>query len=340
MRTEVEESVCIPSILKSGGLDIPPSLPSPPVSNLCLQLAAFSSLLLHAGNPKFQLIIPRSSPRAANAMSYNDSYGRQGGGYGDDRRNEYGGGDRRDEYSGGRQEGGYGGGGNEYGGGGNEHGERRHGGGEYGDRPSGGYGGGGNEYGERRHGESGGYGGGNEYGGRPSGGYGGGGDEYGNRPSGGYEGGGDEYGERRHEGQHGGQHSSGTSYGGGGYGDSDDFSGAAHHASSHAGNSGDSNLFSSALGMLSGNKSHIQNEDVDEDDAIRQHQNFYGSGGGGQQANSGNMGAAAAMQAMKMFTGGQSGSGKGGQNEFIGMAMGQAAKLFDQQSSQGNTVSS
>jgi len=54
------------------------------------------------------------------------------------------------------------------------------------------------------------------------------------------------------------------------------------------------------------------------------------------------MGAAAAMQALKMFTGGQgaaqasTGSG-GAQNAFVGMAMGEAAKLFDQQSSQGNT---
>jgi hypothetical protein len=46
------------------------------------------------------------------------------------------------------------------------------------------------------------------------------------------------------------------------------------------------------------------------------------------------------MQALKMFSsgqgGGSSGSG-GGQNAFVGMAMGQAAKLFDQQSAQGNT---
>jgi hypothetical protein len=50
------------------------------------------------------------------------------------------------------------------------------------------------------------------------------------------------------------------------------------------------------------------------------------------------------MQALKMFTGGQGaaqasqGSG-GAQNAFVGMAMGEAAKLFDKQSSQGNTVS-
>ncbi|OCK87590.1 uncharacterized protein K441DRAFT_490334, partial [Cenococcum geophilum 1.58] len=121
----------------------------------------------------------------------------------------------------------------------------------------------------------------------------------------------------------------------------DDFSGAAQHASHHAGDSGDSSLFSNALGMLSGKKQHLQNEDIDEDDAVRQHQQMYGGGGSGQQASSNNMGAAAAMQALKMFTGGQGGGqgggGGGGQSQFIGMAMAQASKLFDQQSAQGNT---
>lgn len=53
------------------------------------------------------------------------------------------------------------------------------------------------------------------------------------------------------------------------------------------------------------------------------------------------MGTAAAMQALKMFSGGGSGSSQGGnsQNAFIGMAMGQASKLFDQQSSSGNVQS-
>jgi hypothetical protein len=44
------------------------------------------------------------------------------------------------------------------------------------------------------------------------------------------------------------------------------------------------------------------------------------------------------MQAMKMFTGGQSAGQGSPQSAFMGMAMGQAAKLFDQQSAQGNTV--
>ena len=48
------------------------------------------------------------------------------------------------------------------------------------------------------------------------------------------------------------------------------------------------------------------------------------------------------MQALKMFTGGESGSSQSGnsQNAFIGIAMAQASKLFDQQSSQGNASGS
>lgn len=46
------------------------------------------------------------------------------------------------------------------------------------------------------------------------------------------------------------------------------------------------------------------------------------------------------MQALKMFSGnssdGSSGGQGGAQNQFVGMAMGQAAKLFDQQSANGN----
>jgi hypothetical protein len=43
------------------------------------------------------------------------------------------------------------------------------------------------------------------------------------------------------------------------------------------------------------------------------------------------------MQALKMFNGGSSQQASGGQNKFIGLAMSQAAQLFDQQSSQGKT---
>jgi hypothetical protein len=88
-----------------------------------------------------------------------------------------------------------------------------------------------------------------------------------------------------------------------------------------------------ALGML--NKDKAKNDNVDEDDAVRQHEKFYGNEGSGGQASSNNVGAAAAMQAMKMFNGGSSEQAKGGQNQFIGMAMGQAAQLFDKQQAQG-----
>merc|ERR1712098_514915 len=58
------------------------------------------------------------------------------------------------------------------------------------------------------------------------------------------------------------------------------------------------------------------------------------------QADSGSMGAAAAMQALKMFSGGGSGNTQQGnsQNAFVGMAMAEASKLFDNQSSQGNVA--
>ena len=127
--------------------------------------------------------------------------------------------------------------------------------------------------------------------------------------------------------------STGTSYGSGGAygGSSDDFSGAMHHAQAHSGNSGDQGMFQNALSSLQGGQGgHHQ---IDEDEAVRQHQQMYGQGGNGQQqASSGAMGGAAAMQALKMFTGGGGQSAQGGQggsqNQFIGMAMAQASKLF------------
>lgn len=41
---------------------------------------------------------------------------------------------------------------------------------------------------------------------------------------------------------------------------------------------------------------------------------------------------------MKMFNGGSNEQASGGQNKFIGLAMSQAAQLFDKQQSQGKTV--
>lgn len=135
--------------------------------------------------------------------------------------------------------------------------------------------------------------------------------------------------------------SSGTSYGGGGLGDLlNDFSGIEKHASHHAGDSGDRSIFSSALSMIQQNSGQLQNEGVDEEHAVKAHKKYYGGkhggggGGDGGEATSSGMGAAAAMQALKMFNSGGSsgGSSGGGSQEFMGMAMGQAAKLFGEAS--------
>lgn len=101
---------------------------------------------------------------------------------------------------------------------------------------------------------------------------------------------------------------------GGGYprADDDDIRGAAEHATRHAGESGSSDLFSSLLGALTQKKQALKEEDVDEDDAVKQHKRFFDrkddDGDDDDSADDKSMGSAAAMQALKMFTGGQSGS--------------------------------
>ncbi|KAF2397484.1 hypothetical protein EJ06DRAFT_150747 [Trichodelitschia bisporula] len=113
-----------------------------------------------------------------------------------------------------------------------------------------------------------------------------------------------------------------------------DFSGAANSAARHAGDAADSGMFGNVLGMLAGKKGKLQEEGLDEEDMVKQHQKVYGGGGQGGSGG-GDIGAAAAMQALKMFT--SSGSGKagepgtGGHNQLIGMAMGEASKLWEKQ---------
>lgn len=125
--------------------------------------------------------------------------------------------------------------------------------------------------------------------------------------------------------------SSGTSYGGGLGGLLSSLSGADNVAQEHAGSSGDKDLFSNVLSMVNGKHDQLQNEDVDEDDMVKTHDSYYGSGAGtGGSASSGGIGKAAAMQAMKMFNSGGASGGSGGDSKgkLIGLAMGQAAKLF------------
>ncbi|WVN89482.1 uncharacterized protein L203_104707 [Cryptococcus depauperatus CBS 7841] len=108
---------------------------------------------------------------------------------------------------------------------------------------------------------------------------------------------------------------------------------AVHAANQHNSNgSENSSLFNQAMsfiGNMNKNDTHI-----DEDKVQRDHQQAYGSGNVAGMTSS-SLGAAAAMQALKSFTSGSSGaahqSGGGDmQSKIIGMAMSEAAKLFDQ----------
>ncbi|KAK8064853.1 hypothetical protein PG994_007491 [Apiospora phragmitis] len=119
-------------------------------------------------------------------------------------------------------------------------------------------------------------------------------------------------------------------YPAGGYGaEDDDFSGAAEHASRSAGASADPSLFTTLLGALTQKKQSLAGQEVDEDDAVKQHKKHYAGDDDGCEGNDQSLGAAAAMQALKMFSGGASGNSQQGnsQSAFIGTAMAEASKV-------------
>lgn len=132
----------------------------------------------------------------------------------------------------------------------------------------------------------------------------------------------------------------------------DDYQGALSHAQQHSshngGNPEESNIFANALGFLAGNKHNFSNENIDEHQAINAHQAMYGESQHHQQKQHGSetVGAGAALQALKLFTGRGAGAGGHGshgggnsQNKLIGLAMAQASSLFDKQSKHGKVVS-
>lgn len=132
----------------------------------------------------------------------------------------------------------------------------------------------------------------------------------------------------------------------------DDRTAALSHAQQHGSSADDdeTSIFSHALDFLGGNKASITSQnDIDEQAAIGAHHAVYGGGEGEQRHSNETLGAGAALQALKMFTGG-GGSGLGGgshgaggggnsQAKLIGMAMGQASKLWEEQNGKGNVVS-
>ncbi|CAG8104647.1 unnamed protein product [Penicillium salamii] len=206
----------------------------------------------------------------------------------------------------------------------------------------------GNQGGNQNHGRQENYGNSNEnYGsGGNQGGY--GQESYGNSNSN------SNYGRQESHGQgnYGREESHGQNYGreeshgrrnSGNYGD-DDFSSAASHAQEHH-SSEDKSLFSSALSFIQERKGKYSGSEgeVDEQHAVNAHQAMYGSGSSNQNHDSNTVGAGAAMQALKMFTGGGSGgsSSDGGmdKNKLIGLAMAQAGKLWDEKQSSGGNVS-
>ncbi|KAF8807822.1 beta-flanking protein [Phlegmacium glaucopus] len=123
--------------------------------------------------------------------------------------------------------------------------------------------------------------------------------------------GGQEYNSPHHSGQQGGEH-----------GPRFDHDEVVRTAESHG--SGESSLFSNAMGFISSNQ-HAHNEEVDEDKVQEAHHKAY-SQNGGSDLSAHDMGGAAALQALKSFT---SGGGGGGSTQLISLAMAEATKLFD-----------
>ncbi|KAF8581663.1 hypothetical protein K439DRAFT_206227 [Ramaria rubella] len=102
-----------------------------------------------------------------------------------------------------------------------------------------------------------------------------------------------------------------------------------NRASEHAGGSGDSSLFSSAINHLKSRGSGEHTAPIDEEHIQNAHQQAYSQGNAGN-LDAGSMGAAAALQAFKSFTSsGSGGGGGGGSSQLISLAMGEASKLFD-----------
>ncbi|GAO50772.1 hypothetical protein SAICODRAFT_23544 [Saitoella complicata NRRL Y-17804] len=143
---------------------------------------------------------------------------------------------------------------------------------------------------------------------------------------------------------YGGPPTSSSMTGGGGFGamlSQLDFGNAQNEADKYADKDEDKGFFAEALDKLKGDD---DDDDIDEEKLVRSHQAAYS---GGQTVGSGGIGNAAALQTMKMLMGGGSGGssmggmgGMGGQSQssFVGMAMAQAAKLFDNNAAQGNVA--
>ncbi|KAI8719469.1 hypothetical protein NCS52_00727600 [Fusarium sp. LHS14.1] len=116
-----------------------------------------------------------------------------------------------------------------------------------------------------------------------------------------------------------------------------DFDHAKEEANKNAGSSGDKDLFSNILGSLGQKQNKLANEDLDEEDAIKKHKKTYEDSEDEEDDKS--MGTAAAMQALKLFNKGETKSSSSSQSAFLGLAMAEASKLFDDKAAKGKVTS-
>jgi hypothetical protein len=120
--------------------------------------------------------------------------------------------------------------------------------------------------------------------------------------------------------------------------DKDNLNPAASHAAAHSSSSEDSSLFSTALKFVKERKSAYDNDnDVDEEHVVNAHKRYEE---GGNTMDSRDLGAGAALQALKLFnqgSGEQTGGGKD-KNAFIGLAMAQAGRMWEEKAGKGEAV--
>ncbi|KAL1895765.1 hypothetical protein Cpir12675_003098 [Ceratocystis pirilliformis] len=118
----------------------------------------------------------------------------------------------------------------------------------------------------------------------------------------------------------------------------------AEAAAQASGSHDNSDMFHSVLNKLNQNKHSVAQEkdNVDEDFAVKMFKKFVEKKdtSADEKASSNNLGAAAAMQAIKMFNSGSgsSSSGSGGQAALLGLAMSEGSKLFDNAQSEGKVA--
>lgn len=84
-------------------------------------------------------------------------------------------------------------------------------------------------------------------------------------------------------------------------------------------------MFSSIASAISGKEDKLAREDIDEQDAVKNHQKEYKEGGD-KNADEKTMGTAAAIQALKLWNQGAAGD-KQDKGSFLGLAMSEASKV-------------